>query len=314
LSGHNGQDVMPENGTPIRIGTGERGGTFYTQGLALKAALERIPRTPRVEVVESPAGISIENSYRLDAGDIDFGFISAPWVAAARQGAAPFTHAIDLRIAAPMNLGPNFFVARADSALRKVSDVRGRRVAVGMKDGGMAPHAEGVFAALGMGPGDLERIYVDFAEGAEMLAAGTVDAQFQCPIPNRVMTELSERISVRVLTYDPPHLDAALKAIPHDQRIMMRKGALRGLDQDVPQLGVLNLLVTHARIDATTVEHVVGAIILAATELGRLDPLFAGLAELIETFRSQSRATPELGGVELHAGAIRAYLETGSLR
>src|ERR1700716_2389613 len=147
---------MQENGTPIRIGTGERGGTFYTQGLALKSALERIPRTPRVEVVESPAGISIEISCRLDAGDIDFGFISAPWVAAARQGAAPFTHAIDLRLAAPMNLGPNFFVARADSALRKVSDVRGRRVAVGMKDGGMAPHAEGVFAALGMGPGDLE--------------------------------------------------------------------------------------------------------------------------------------------------------------
>jgi TRAP-type uncharacterized transport system substrate-binding protein len=183
-----------------------------------------------------------------------------------------------------------------------------------MKDGGMAPHAEGVFAALGMGPDDLERIYVDFADGAEMLAAGTVDAQFQCPIPNRVMTELSERISVRVLTYDPPHLDAALKAIPHDQRIMMRKGALRGLDQDVPQLGVLNLLVTHARIDATTVERVVGAIILAATELGRLDPLFAGLAELIETFRNQNRAVREFGGVELHPGAVRAYLETGSLR
>ena len=32
---------------PIRIGTGERGGTFYTQGLALKAVLDRIPQTPR---------------------------------------------------------------------------------------------------------------------------------------------------------------------------------------------------------------------------------------------------------------------------
>jgi TRAP-type uncharacterized transport system substrate-binding protein len=92
----------------------------------------------------------------------------------------------------------------------------------------------------------------------------------------------------------------------------MRKGALRGLDQDVPQLGVLNLLVTHARADATTVEHVVGAIILAATELARLDALFAGLADLIEAFGRQSRAT--FGGVELHPGAVRAYLETGSLR
>src|SRR6266850_2088999 len=93
---------MPENETSIRIGTGERGGTFYTQGLALKAAMERIPRTPRIEVVESPAGMSIENAYRLDAGDIDFGFISAPWVAAAKQGAPPFTQAVDLLIAAPM--------------------------------------------------------------------------------------------------------------------------------------------------------------------------------------------------------------------
>jgi TRAP transporter TAXI family solute receptor len=194
---------------PIRIGTGERGGTFYTQGLALKAAIERIPHAPDIEVVESSAGVSIENANRLEAGEIDFGFISAPWVVAAKQGTAPFTRAIDIRVAAPMNLGPNFFIARADSGLRKVADLRGRRVAVGMKDGGMAPHAEGVFAALGIGPDDLDRVYVDFAEGAEMLATGAVHAQFQCPIPNRVMSELSERILVRVLTYDPPHLDAA---------------------------------------------------------------------------------------------------------
>ena len=76
---------------PIRIGTGERGGTFYTQGLALKAALERIPHAPDIEVLESSAGVSIENANRLEAGEIDFGFISAPWVVAAKQGTAPFT-------------------------------------------------------------------------------------------------------------------------------------------------------------------------------------------------------------------------------
>ena len=299
---------------PIRIGTGERGGTFHTQGLALKAVLDRIPQTAGVEVVESPAGISIENANRLDAGDIDFGVISAPWVVAASQGTAPFMHAIDLCIAAPMNLGPNFFICRADSKLRKVADLRGKRVAVGMKDGGMAPHAEAVFAALGIGPGDLERVYVDFAEGAEMLATGAVDAQFQCPVPNRVINDLSERVLLRVLSYDPAHLDAALKAIPHDRRIMMKRGALRGLDQDLPQLGVLNLLVTHARTDAATVERVVRAIVLAAPELGRIDPLFAGLADLLDMFRHNSKVRPEFGGVELHPGAVRAYRELGFLR
>ena len=38
---------------PIRIGTGEYGGTFYTQGLALKSVLERAPRIPMAERARS---------------------------------------------------------------------------------------------------------------------------------------------------------------------------------------------------------------------------------------------------------------------
>jgi uncharacterized protein len=297
-------------GMPIRIGTGEFGGTFYTQGLALKRVLERAPRIPPVEVVESPLGVSIENAIRLDEGEVDFAFIAAPWVAAARKGQPPFTRPIDLRAAVPMNLGPNFFIARADSELRKVSDLRGKKVAVGLQNGGMAPHAEAVFAALGIGAGDLVRVYVDFAGGADMLAAGEVDAQFQCPIPNRVMTELSERVCLRVLVYEPAHLDAALKSIPHDRRITMRKGAFRGVDEDVPQLGVLNLLVTHARADANMVHNVVRAIVSAGSELGQLDPLFEGLGELLEMLKVRNRALLEFDGVQLHVGAVRAYTET----
>ena len=79
------------------------------------------------------------------------------------------------------------------------------------------------------------------------------------------------------------------------------KAPCAGLDQDVPQLRVLNLLVTHARLDAATVQRVVGAIMLAAADLGRLDPLFAGLAELVETFRDQRQAA-DFGGAGLHPG------------
>src|SRR5262245_36677841 len=163
----------------IRIGTGESGGTFNTQGLALKAALERTPRLPRIEVVESRAGVSIENAIRLDAGEIEFGIISAPWVASAARGRHPFDRPIDLRVAAPMNIGPNFFIARADSALRKVSDLRGRKVAVGMNGGGMAEHAEAVVGALGIGGDGGSRIDVGFAAGAGMLAWGEAGEQGQ---------------------------------------------------------------------------------------------------------------------------------------
>jgi TRAP transporter TAXI family solute receptor len=297
----------------IRIGTGERGGTFHAQGLALRAVLEPGPPIGAVEVVESGLGVSLENAERLGAGEIDFGFVSAPWVVAARNGTPPFTHRIDLRVAAPMNVGPNFFVARACSDVRKVADLRGRKVAVGLKSSGIAQHAEAIFAALELGSRDLERVHVDFSDGAELLAAGTVDAQFQCPIPNRVMTSLSERVDLRVLAYDPPHLEAALKYIPDDCRFTLRQGAFRGVDQDTAQLGVLNLLATHARVDADTVRHVAGTIASAAVELGCREPLFAGLADLLATMKHRCPAATGADPLELHAGARLAYRQAGLL-
>src|SRR5437016_4738285 len=176
-----GRPALCENIMPIRIGTSERGGTFHTQAMALASVLGRVPSLPPVEVVESLVGASIENANRLDAGALDVGFVSAPWVAAAKKGEAPFTRSIDLKTMVPMNLGPNFFVVRADSQLHNVGDLRGKRLAVGLKTGGMTPHAEAVLAAVGLVPNDPERVYAGFAEGAKMLVAGQIDAQYQCP-------------------------------------------------------------------------------------------------------------------------------------
>ena len=50
-----------------------------------------------------------------------------------KNGEAPFTHPIDLRMVAPMNAGPLFFIVRAQSPIKSVSDLRGRKVAVGMR-------------------------------------------------------------------------------------------------------------------------------------------------------------------------------------
>src|SRR5229473_1725346 len=186
----------------IGIGTSERDGTFYSQGRALESLFERRPTLPAVEVVASNSA-SIENANRLHAGDIEFGFMASNWIGRAKNGEAPFTRPLDLAMAAPMNAGPLFFIARADSALRSFADLRGRRVAVGPRTSGMVQHAHVIFGALGSGFSDFSPVYLDFAAGAEALAAGEIDAQFQCPIPNKVMSELAERVALRVVSYAP---------------------------------------------------------------------------------------------------------------
>jgi uncharacterized protein len=294
----------------IRIGTSERDGTFYGQGLALETVFERHPTLAPVEVLESRSA-STENANRLHGGEIEFGFMASNWIGRAKNGEAPFERPIDLAMAAPMNAGPLFFIVRAESPIRSFSGLRGRRIAVGLRTSGMVQHAHGLFGALGMSFSDFTPVYLDFAAGAEALAAGDVDVQFQCPIPNPVMTELAQRVSLRVLPYEPGQLEAVLRAVPYYRRTVLRAGAIRGLDADLPQIAVLNVLVTHRRVADAIVHEAVEAIATSCDELGRLNPLFANMQALFEPLRSHGPKALEFGGVALHPGALRAYREIG---
>jgi uncharacterized protein len=294
----------------IRIGTSERDGTFHSQGRALAAVLARQPQLGPIEVLESHSA-SVDNAKRLHAGEIELGFMASNWIGRAKRGEAPFVEPVDLRMAAPMNAGPLFFIARAGTPIRAVSDLRGKRVAVGLRTGGMVQHVHAIFGALGLSFSDFTPAYLDFAAGADALAAGAVDAQFQCPIPNQVMTDLAARVALRVIPYGPGQIETVMRSVPDYRATVMRKHAIRGLDQDVAQIAVVNVLATHARVPEPLVCAVVAAVIEAAGELPRINPLFAGLQDLFAPLRLQGPAALEFGGVPLHPGALRAYREAG---
>src|SRR5260221_13653939 len=184
----------------IRIGTSERDGTFYSQGQALKAIFERRPALAGAAVLEANSA-STENANRLHAGEIEFGFMASNWIGRAKNGETPFGGPIELAMAAPMNAGPLFFIVRAESSIHSFSDLRRRRIAVGPRTSGMVQHAHGLFGALGMSFSDFSPVYLDFAAGGAATAAGDVDAQFQCPIPNAVMTDLAQPMPLRVRPY-----------------------------------------------------------------------------------------------------------------
>jgi uncharacterized protein len=297
----------------MRIGTAEAGSTFLGQGEALKIVLDRDPSL-RPVAISTSATASVENANRLADDTIDFGFMAANWIGRAKRGEPPFARAIDLRMVAPMNAGPLFFVVRRDSALHTVADLRGRRVAVGAERSGMAQHARVMLAALGMNLSDIAPLYLDFAAGADALVCGEADAQLQCPIPNKVMSALAERVAVRVLPYAPGALEKLLAAVPFYRRTVMQTGAIRGLDVDVAQAAVVNVLVTHARVAEDMVRGVSSAIFAAREELPRLNALFDGLRELFEPLRSDGVGALEFDGVALHQGARAAYRAAGLLR
>jgi TRAP transporter TAXI family solute receptor len=257
---------------------------------------------------------SIHNAEQLDRGEIEFGFMASNWIGKAKDATPPFTRKIALRMVAPANAGPMFFVKLADSPIKSIADFKGKRIAIGARGSGMEQHVRTIFGVLGISFDSFTPLHMGFAEGADALVAGEIDAQFQPPIPNKVMTDLSQRADVRVVPYAPGQLEKVLREVPFYRRVTMVKGVLRGVVEDVAQLAVVNVLVTHERIAESVVHDMARAIAENLDGLPHMNPLFKGLKSLFEPLRTEGATAFEFGGVPLHPGATRAYRELGWLR
>lgn len=296
----------------IRIGTSELGGTFYTQGQAIAELFNR-GRGDREKCVVLTTDASIHNAEQLDRGELEFGFMASNWIGRAKDAIAPFTKRIELRMVSPANAGPMCFVKLAATPIESVADFKGKRIAIGTKGSGMEQHIHTIFNVLGIPFDSFTPVQMGFAEGADALVAGKIDVQFHPPIPNKVLTDLSQRADIRVVPFAPGQMDRILAQVPFYRPVVMEKNVFRGVTDNVTQVGVINVIVTHERIAEGTVYELAKAICGNLDELPNMNPLFKGLKDLFEPLRKQGASAFEFGGVPLHPGAAKAYREAGWL-
>ena len=294
----------------VRIGTSEYGGTFYTQGLALAELFNR-GRAGGERCTVETTDASIHNAEQLDRGELEFGFMASNWIGRAKNAVAPFTKRIAVRMVAPANAGPMCFVKLAKSPVESVADFKGKRIAIGTKGSGMEQHIHTIFGVLGLSFDSFTPVHMSFNDGADALIGGEIDVQFHPPIPNKVLTDLSQRADIRVVPFAPGQLETVLAAVPFYRPVVLEKNVFRGVVESVTQVGVINVIVTHERVADSVVYDLARVIADNLDRLPEMNPLFKGLKSLFEPLRGQGVAAFEFGGVTLHPGAIKAYRETG---
>jgi TRAP transporter TAXI family solute receptor len=297
----------------LRIGTSEYGGTFFTQGTVLAELFNRgRSETDRCEVKTTDA--SIHNAEQLDRGELEFGFMASNWTGRAKNATPPFTKKIAICMVAPANAGPMCFVKLATTPIESVADFAGKRIAIGAKGSGMEQHIRTIFGILGVSFDDFTPVFMGFTEGADALVAGAIDVQFHPPIPNKVLTDLSQRVDIRVIPFASGQLEKLLGQVSFYRPVVVKKDAFRGVVQDITQVGVINVIVTHERVHQSAVRDMARAIADNLEKLPQMNPLFRGLKDLFEPLRTQGTAAFEFGGVALHPGAVQALRDAGWLK
>ena len=290
----------------IQVLAGGTSSVYYPLGVSLAAAIDRaMPQTKTT--VQATKG-SIDNLTLLQAGRGDVAFALGDTLEAAWRGngdavfKAPLT-----RLRGIAALYPNYIqiVARADSGIRTLSDLKHKTLSVGARGSATDLAARTILAAAGLSYRDLARVdYRPFGESIELIKNRQVDAILvSASLAVSALRDLASAYDVVWLpipaevirkTGDPVYFPARIPADTY-----------RGQSADLPTAAVQNYLVTHESVGDDVVYQITKAL------WSSLDRLAAAHA----AGKAIDRQHPLDGmPVPLHPGAQRYYSEIGVLR
>ena len=303
----------------FRIGTAATGGSFFEIGGIVAAAISSPTEAPDCEhggscgvrglvaVAQATPG-SVENLRLINEGQIESGFAQADLAGWAYKGIADFAASGPMpKLRAIASLFPEaaHLVVRADSPIRSLADLAGKRVSLGEAGSGTAADARVLLAAARLGDADLTREYLRPGPAAEQLKAGSIDALFLvggAPIP--AIRDLAASTPIRLVPLDGQIIDALKNDFGFYHRAVIPAESYLGMDSDTPSLGFYALWLVNADIDADLVYAICKSLWNDGT---------AKLLTKLDRVGQRIRLDRALTGVSvpLHPGAERFYREAG---
>jgi len=288
----------------LNIWTGGTGGVYYPLGVKLSEMLNKYAGNVISSSV-STSGASVANMRALGAGDAQLVFVQNDIAYYAYKGIYMFEGGkVELARGVAV-LYPEVIqiVVRADSGIKSIYDLAGKRVAIGAVGSGTAVEAELILKAAGL----WDKIAVqnlDFAAAADSLKLGLVDAAFVVAgIPTSAVLSLAATVPVNLVEVPDEVLN---KLVEQGYRFFTRytvpSGTYTGMASDTRTLAVMAMLAVRADVPSDVVYYVLKVM------FERIDELREAHARARDIdLKKALEGMP----IPLHPGAIKFYEEKG---
>ncbi|NEA42939.1 TAXI family TRAP transporter solute-binding subunit [Streptomyces sp. SID11385] len=284
----------------VVFSTGVRSGVYEKYGELLKHAVDRDLPGVRMELRASEG--SQENVARVATGKADFTIAAADAVEKYREDNGK--GAGSLRGCARLYDDYLQLVVAESSGIHKVTDLRGKRVAVGQVGSGVRLIADRLLTTAGLDPEhDITPVGIGIDKMNEQLRLGKIDAFFWSGgLPTVSVRELSETFPVRFVPLGD--LVDALRHAGGEGRFyrtaVMPRDAYPAAHNDgtVMTLAVANLLVTRGSLDPGLTEGVTRTVIASRDGIGQ---------QVHAAQKVDLRTAIYTDPLELHEGAQQYY-------
>src|ERR1700753_2595240 len=282
----------------VNVLTGGTSGVYYPLGVAIGKIFS--DKLPGVKTQVQATKASVENLILLQQGRGEIAFALGDSVKAAWEGdeEAGFKAKLD-KLRTLGAIYPNYIqiVATADSGIKTLADLKGKRLSVGAPESGTELNSRAILAAAGLSYKDLGKVeYLPFAESVDLMKNRQLDATVQSAgLGVASLKDLSTSTDIVVVAV--PKEVVARIGLPFVPAVIPAN-TYTGQDKDVPTAAVINYLVTSSAVADDL-----------AYEMTKL--FFESLPELANAHVAGKDIKLEAaaGGspVPLHPGAIRYY-------
>ncbi|MBR0289269.1 MAG: TAXI family TRAP transporter solute-binding subunit, partial [Selenomonadaceae bacterium] len=183
----------------INIATGGTAGTYYPIGGAIAEVLNKNGMNASAQ----STGASVANINMLKDKQVELAIVQNDITYYAVNGEEMFKEGGKVEnLSGIASLYPETcqFVVREDSGIKAITDLKGKRVAVGAAGSGAEANARQILEAYGITYDDVDEQFLSFAEGSYALKDGTVDAAFvTAGYPTASVQDIASQNKIRLL-------------------------------------------------------------------------------------------------------------------
>ena len=290
----------------INVLTGGTSGIYYPMGVALSQVYGKA--IPDVKASVQSTKASAENLNLLQAGRGEVGFTLGDALSDAWKGDAEAGFATPLKkLRGLAGIYPNYIqiVASADSGIRTLADLKGKRISVGAPKSGTELNARAVLKAAGLSYKDFAKVeYLPFGESVELMKNRQLDVTLQSAgLGVASLRDLAVSMKIVVIEI-PPDVVAKVGDAAY-QPAIIPANTYEGQTKDVPSIAIQNFLATHEGVSNEM------AYMMTKALWENLDALVAAHAA--------GKAIKKENAVKgmplpLHPGAEKYYREIGLLK
>jgi TRAP transporter TAXI family solute receptor len=238
----------------ITIGTGGTAGTYYPLGGAMADIWNK--NIARMNATAQSTGASAANINLLSDGKIDVAIIQNDVGYYALHGIELFKDKVnpDLRGMACLYNETVQLIALESSGIKSVYDLKGKKVSVGAAGSGVEANARQILEAAGLSYADIRVQYLSFAESANNLKDGNIDAAFTTAgFPVAAISDLAVSKKSVLVPVDKEVLAKLMAKWSFYAPTVVPANTYNGITTDTPTVAVKAMLAVSAKLDANLV-------------------------------------------------------------